>query len=164
MRPLKKLIFMRHGKSSWDYPVSDIDRPLQVRGIKDAQLVASEFMKFHEKIDASFSSPANRALHTGMIAMRILKIPYSNFQISNEMYDFSGNSVMEFVKKLEDNLTSVLIFGHNHALTEIVNLWGDSYIENVPTAGLVQLNFEIDTWRDISGGKTEKKLFPNQFK
>ena len=96
--------------------------------------------------------------------MRILKIPFSDFQISNELYDFSGNSVMEFVKKLDDNLTSVIIFGHNHALTEIANLWGDNYIENVPTAGLVQLNFEIDKWRNISRGRTAKQLFPKQFK
>lgn len=155
---------MRHGKSSWDFPVSDIDRPLQVRGIKDAQLVATEFLKSNTQIEASFSSPANRALHTGMIAMRTLQLPFANFLISNELYDFSGKSVMDFVKNLDDNLTSVIIFGHNHALTEIANLWGDVYIENVPTAGLVQLNFEIDKWRDTSGGRTEKMIFPKQFK
>jgi phosphohistidine phosphatase len=58
----------------------------------------------------------------------------------------------------------VLIFGHNHAFTEIVNVWGDQYIENVPTAGLVQLNFDIDNWRNIVKGKTKTILFPKQLK
>ena len=95
-----------------------------------------------------------------MIAMRTLQLPFANFLISNELYDFSGKSVMDFVKNLDDNLTTVIIFGHNHAFTQIANLWGDVYIENVPTAGLVQLNFEIDKWRDIIRRKNGKNDIP----
>ena len=135
---------MRHGKSSWDFSVSDRDRPLEERGISDAHLVASALENLDLKIHASFSSPANRALHTAMIVLRTLDFPFSKFHISNDLYDFSGESVVQFVKDLDDKLETVLIFGHNHAFTQIVNAFGNQYIENVPTAGLVQLNFEVD--------------------
>lgn len=155
---------MRHGKSSWDFSVADADRPLQERGINDAYLVAREFNETHINIDACFSSPANRALHTGVITTRVLNFPLSQFHISKELYDFSGNSVIEFVKNLDNKLNTVLIFGHNHAFTQIVNMWGDKMITNVPTAGLVQLNFDVDNWQSIVKGKTKTVLFPKQLK
>tara|TARA_R110000796_G_scaffold35017_3_gene90229 strand:+ start:214524 stop:214991 length:468 start_codon:yes stop_codon:yes gene_type:complete len=155
---------MRHGKSSWDFSVSDRDRPLEERGISDAHLIASELENLNIKIEASYSSPANRALHTAMIVLRALNFPFSKFHISNDLYDFSGESVVQFVKDLDDKIETVLIFGHNHAFTQIVNAFGNSYIENVPTAGLVQLNFEVDKWSDINNGITKKSLFPKQLK
>ena len=62
---MKNLFLMRHGKSSWELNVSDQDRALLQRGITDAQLVATEFAGKNLKIDYVFSSPANRAFHTG---------------------------------------------------------------------------------------------------
>ncbi|MBU2994867.1 histidine phosphatase family protein [Cellulophaga baltica] len=161
---MKTLILMRHGKSSWDLPVSDIDRALNERGVNDAHLVASEFIKTNLTIDALYSSPANRALHTSMIMLRSLDFPFSKFQIIKDLYDFSGESVMSFVKELNNDLNTVMIFGHNHAFTEIATTWGNYYIGNVPTAGLVKMNFDIDNWSEISKGKIETTIFPKQLK
>ncbi len=155
---------MRHGKSSWDLPVSDIDRALNERGVNDAYLVATTFKKSNLKIDAMFSSPANRALHTAMITSRTINFPLSDFQISNDLYDFSGDSVMQFVKELNNKLNTVMIFGHNHAFTEIATTWGNYYIGNVPTAGLVKINFDVDSWSEVSKGKIETTIFPKQLK
>jgi len=155
---------MRHGKSSWDYSVSDKDRPLKERGISDAELVATEAKKLNLSVDASFSSPANRALHTAMIALRTLEIPFQKFEVTNDLYDFSGESVMDFVHQLPNKLETVMIFGHNHAFTEIATAWGNYYIGNVPTSGFVQLNFEVSNWSDVSRGRIEKTIFPKELK
>ncbi|WP_047415405.1 histidine phosphatase family protein [Cellulophaga sp. Hel_I_12] len=161
---MKTLILMRHGKSSWDYAVDDADRPLQERGITDAYLVAHKFNQLQLPIDACYSSPANRALHTAMITSKVLNLPLHKFYVTKELYDFSGNSVVEFVKKLDDKLNTVLIFGHNHAFTEIVNKWGHKTIDNLPTAGLVVLNFEHDNWGTIANGKTKTVIVPKQLR
>lgn len=161
---MKTLILMRHAKSSWDLSVADQDRPLQQLGITDAYLVAKEFNVMKLNIDACYSSPANRALHTAMIALKTLDFPLEKFQVSKELYDFSGHSVMEFVKNLDNKLNTVLIFGHNHAFTEIVNLWGSKAIENLPTAGLVELIFETDNWARTESGKTKTVLMPKQLR
>ncbi|MEM9362329.1 MAG: histidine phosphatase family protein [Bacteroidota bacterium] len=161
---MKQIILMRHGKSSWDYEVSDKDRPLKERGINDAHLVAQKFGSLKVSIDFAISSPANRALHTSMIFLRGIDSDFSAFQVNNELYDFSGNSVATFVKGLSDTLDTVMIFGHNYAFTTLANTWGDTYIENLPTAGLVYIEFDVDAWSKIKKGRTKQTIFPKYLK
>ena len=161
---MKTLILVRHGKSSWEYSVGDKDRPLLQRGITDAFLVADHFNEQDLPIDAIFSSPANRALHTSMIFVRQLYFPLDKFKVVNELYDFSGEYVQQFVNGLTDNLNTVVIFGHNHAFTFIANSLGNSYIENVPTSGLVHLEFDVDQWSSVEKGVTKQTIFPKQLK
>lgn len=161
---MKTLILVRHGKSSWEYSVGDRDRPLLQRGINDAHLVSEKFSEQGIPIDAAFSSPANRALHTGMIFIRQLYLPLNKFQIVNELYDFSGEYILQFVKELNTKLNTVLIFGHNHAFTYIANSLGNTYIENVPTSGLVQLEFDVNDWKSVEKGSTKQTIFPKQLR
>lgn len=161
---MKQLILVRHGKSSWDYDVDDKDRPLQERGIADGHMVAAAFKGTNTAVDAIFSSPANRALHTCVIFMRALKFPFGNFELSNDLYEFSGQGVMDFVKGLDDSLQNVMIFGHNNAFTNVANYLGNKEIDNVPTTGLVHLTFETDTWAGLSGGTTTRLIFPKELK
>lgn len=161
---MKTLVLVRHGKSSWDYKVHDKDRPLQEKGINDAHKVAAAFKKQDIHIDAVFSSPANRALHTCMIFLRELNFPFSNFQVTNELYNFSGESVLRFIKNLNNTFETIMIFGHNYALTNIANTLGSTSIDNVPTSGLVQLSFDVAQWESIVDGITEKTIFPKQLR
>ncbi len=161
---MKTLILVRHGKSSWDYSVDDKDRPLQERGINDGHLVSKKFTSQEGAIDAVFSSPANRALHTCMIFLRQLNFPFIKFQVTNELYDFSGESVLNFVKKLDDRFNTVLIFGHNDAFTNVANSLGNSYIDSVSTTGLVQLDFEVKNWASVTKGITTRTIFPKDLK
>lgn len=161
---MKTLILVRHGKSSWEYSVGDKDRPLLQRGINDAHLVSENFNEQALPIDAAFSSPANRALHTSMIFVRQLYFPLNKFRVVNELYDFSGEYVLQFVRELDDDLDTVLIFGHNHAFTQIANSLGNIYIENVPTSGLVQLEFDTDNWKSVEKGSTKQTIFPKELR
>ncbi len=161
---MKTLILIRHGKSSWEYSVGDKDRPLLQRGITDAFLVADHLNEQGIPIDAFFSSPANRALHTSMIFVRQLYFPFDKFQVVSELYDFSGDYVLQFINGLADNLNTVAIFGHNHAFTFIANSLGNSYIENIPTSGLVQLEFDVDHWSSVEKGVTKQTIFPKQLR
>ncbi|MDF0708645.1 SixA phosphatase family protein [Flagellimonas okinawensis] len=161
---MKQLILMRHGKSSWDYDVSDLDRPLKERGINDAHMVAKTFGLHAPQIDFIYSSPANRALHTSMIFVRSLEYDLSNYSVAKALYDFAGNSVEQFVRNLDNDWGTVAIFGHNYAFTSLANTWGDQYIENVPTAGLVHITFGVDDWSKITGGTTKQMVFPKHLK
>lgn len=161
---MKTILLVRHAKSSWEYHVSDRDRPLIERGIEDADKVAREFRKLSVNIDAAFSSPANRALHTAMIFLRSLKFPFSKFEISNSLYDFGGEEVRSFIRSLDNDLETVLLFGHNEAFTHLVNSLGNQYVGNVPTSGLVELKFDIKDWGSLEKGTTGRILFPKDLK
>lgn len=161
---IKRLILVRHGKSSWEFNVNDRDRPLKQRGINDALLVAENFQQKDYKIDAVFSSPANRAHSTCKIFKTSLGWKADNIKVVEDLYDFSGERLIIFIKKLDNNLNTVAIFGHNHAFTSIANLYGDQFINNVPTSGLVVLKFNIDDWQHAKYGQTELIMFPRDFK
>ena len=65
MQTTKTLIVVRHAKSSWKYPaLSDLDRPLNKRGKRDAPMMAKIMCQKNIRIDAILSSPAQRTLKT----------------------------------------------------------------------------------------------------
>lgn len=159
---MKTLIFVRHAKSSWDYRVEDIDRPLEESGIKAAYKVAEVLQSYKIQIDVTYSSPAARALATCMIFLRELKIPYESFYCVDDLYDFSGDKVLQFIKQLNESTSTVMLFGHNNAFTNLVNKLGSLPIENVPTAGMVELNFGAVSWKSVAKGVTMRTIFPKQ--
>ena len=161
---MKTLILVRHGKSSWEYNVSDRERPLKSRGLNDAKLVASEFLKSHDIPERIFSSPANRALTTCKVFTKVFGLSEDMILISDDLYDFGGESVITFIKNLSNNINSVMIFGHNHAFTSISNIFGSNFIDNLPTSGLVKINMEIDDWKDLKQGETEALIIPKELK
>ncbi len=161
---MKNLIVIRHAKSSWDAPLKDIDRPLDNRGIKDAHLVASKALSFLPKTFLVYSSTAKRASETAIIFAQNFLYPIENIVFKEELYTFDGNNLERIVKSLNNRYDNVILFGHNEAITNFVNKFGDIYIENVPTSGFVSLKFDSDNWQFIDRGRTIKTLFPKDLK
>ncbi|MBT8246014.1 MAG: histidine phosphatase family protein [Winogradskyella sp.] len=160
----KRVILIRHAKSSWEYGIGDIDRPLKKRGIKDASTIAKVFKEKNYVLDRIYSSPANRAFSTCNIFKRNLNWTDNEIEIVNELYDFGGESVLNFIATLNNTLDTVVIFGHNHAFTAIANMLGDKFIDNLPTSGLVVLKFNIDSWEFARYGETELLMFPRDYR
>ena len=96
--------------------------------------------------------------------MDVFGLSENSFTIDEDLYDFSGEDVINFIKKLPNTIDSAMIFGHNHAFTSIANIFGDRFIDNLPTSGLVKLNFDIDNWQDFKQGTTELVIIPKELK
>jgi len=161
---MKTITLIRHGKSSWNFDVSDKNRPLKSRGINDANLVANQFVKQNEIPNKIFSSPANRALSTCKIFTKNFNLSEEEINIVEALYDFGGDSVIGFIQALPNNCDDIMIFGHNHAFTSISNIFGSIFIDNLPTSGLVKIKFEIDNWKDLKKGTTELIIIPKELK
>ncbi|WP_066225407.1 SixA phosphatase family protein [Formosa haliotis] len=161
---MKKLILIRHGKSSWKYDVEDMYRPLKSVGEANTIKVCKTFLEMSEiSLKNVFSSPSKRTRDTCEIFIKNYSNPDKiEPQIIQNLYDFEGRKLVQFIKSLDNDLDTVFIFGHNNALTNFVNAYGDFYIENVPTSGLVVLEFLIDNWSDLSKGSIKLKLFPKE--
>jgi len=127
-------------------------------------LVSKEFTGYEIRPEIVFSSPAKRAFETCKIFVRNLNIIEENVRINEDLYDFGGQNVVKFIKLMSDNYKTVMIFGHNHALTSIVNTYGNVYVDNLPTSGLVVIAFDIENWSDLKQGKTVKTIFPRDLK
>ncbi|MFH4969136.1 histidine phosphatase family protein [Gaetbulibacter sp. M240] len=161
---MKKIILVRHGKSSWEHDVIDHERPLNNRGILDATRVAETFKRENIVVDLILSSDAKRASTTCNIFVKSLEINNKIVDFNHGLYDFSGESVVKIIKSCSDSVNTLMIFGHNHAFTSIANAFGDLYIENVPTSGLVALDLDIDHWQNLKQGKTILTILPRDIK
>lgn len=161
---MKTIVLIRHAKSSWDHDVNDLKRPLSERGLSDASLLAKAFMAYNFKPDAIYSSPAKRALSTCNIFMENLSLSEELLSIEEQVYDFGGNRVLQFIKALNNDFERVMIFGHNHAFTALTNSLGDMAIDNLPTSGLVMIHFNVETWKAVTQGTTKMILKPRDFK
>lgn len=161
---MKTIILVRHGKSSWEHDLSDKERPLVARGKNDAKLVANQFIRQSKVPKLICSSPAKRALNTCKIFIKSLDMSEDSIYIVDELYDFGGENIINFIKKLPNTYDEVMIFGHNHAFTSICNIFGSIFIDNLPTCGLVKINFNSDDWEKIKTGDTEFIIIPKELR
>jgi phosphohistidine phosphatase len=161
---MKRLIFVRHGKSSWDSAVEDKERELKKRAYEDADRVISTFKTYLDFSPEVFSSPATRAVTTAKLFKNQLDIEDQHFHVIPQLYTFDSDEVLQFIRNIDDGLDNVMLFGHNPAYTELVNRLGSLPIENLPTTGLVSIIFEIESWNQIQKGETHLHLFPKNLR
>lgn len=161
---MKKLILVRHAKSSWKEDVKDHDRGLKARGCTDAELVSLKFKEYSLLPDKVLSSTAKRAKTTAQIFSKKLNLDSELIELNKNIYDFSGENLIKTIKETSDNYDVIMVFGHNFALTNFVNTFGDMPIENVPTSGLVVIEFQVDSWKFIYKGETIKVIFPRDLR
>lgn len=161
---MKKLILVRHGKSSWEKDLPDEERPLKKRAYKDADVVIEAFKNFSNESNTLWSSYAVRALTTAKIFKESLGVQDEDFEVKNSLYTFNAFQLLKTITTCDDSVKSLMIFGHNPALTHIANQLGDHEFDNVPTTGLVVLEFETDSWNDLKDGKTILYLFPKNLR
>ena len=161
---MKNLILIRHAKSSWDAPLIDKDRPLSTRGINDAHLMAANVEGFLPQSYIVWSSTAQRARNTAYIFAETLSIPLETIIFKDDLYTFDAGKLEKIIKKCDNQFDNLILFGHNDAITNFVNIFGNQALDNVKTAGFVSMSFDVKDWNDIKKGITEKVLFPSDLK
>jgi len=157
-------MLVRHAKSSWDAPLRDFDRPLTSNGIHDAHLVSSEISKHIPKMYLLWSSPAKRAVETAVIFAQNISFPVESIVFKEELYTFDGKKLEEIIKSCPDVYDNLIVFGHNEAITNFVNKFGNIFVDNVSTSGFVKIIFENTSWNNIENGITKKVIFPRDLK
>jgi phosphohistidine phosphatase len=159
---MKSLILVRHSKSSWDLPVLDIQRTITEVGILNIQKVAAMAKEILPNKYTIWSSNAVRASQTALLFCKQALLDANKIEFKDNLYTFDENQLEKEIKKCSNEVENLILFGHNEAITNFVNKFGDKYITNVPTAGFVYLKFEQNSWKDINKGKTIKTIFPKE--
>lgn len=161
---MKTLLLVRHAKSSWEHDVIDHERPLNERGIKDAGIVSHHLKKSDPTIEAVLCSDSTRTRDTAAIFFKNLELDASLLQLNHDLYDFAGSNLLRVIEESDNTVNNLMVFGHNHAITSFVNSYGSVFIENVPTCGVVQIEFNSPNWKGLTKGKTLNTLFPKELK
>lgn len=161
---MKTLLFLRHAKSSWKHDLSDHKRPLKGRGKRDAVLISEHVKSLVNKPQMMIISDAVRAQMTANYFIEAWKMKKEDVVYNHHLYDFSGQQVMEVIKSIDNSLDRVLIVGHNHAFTSIVNMLGNIYMDNLPTCGFVEIEFPVEEWNKVTNGLTKLIVVPRDLK
>lgn len=167
---MKTLLLVRHAKSSWnDADISDMDRPLKRSGVKDALAVSEKIKSLRVLPDLIITSPAVRAVTTALIFARTLKYHYNRITINDIAYDFSKDALLPLIRNVDDKYDSVMLVGHDPALTYLLNDLTGKVFDKTPTSSVVKISFRVKHWHKIMPGngkfifmespQKEKKLF-----
>ncbi len=146
---MKRVYILRHAKSSWDNPVlKDYDRPLKKRGKKDAKLIGEYLKEQNIKIDKIISSGAKRAKKT---AKKVAKELNLEVEIDDKLYMCEIDNILDVIQEIDDTLESILIVSHNLAVSNFVyHFIPKRDFEWIPTAGLVGIEFDVNSFKEIN--------------
>lgn len=162
----KKLYLLRHAKSSWKFPdLSDFERPLNKRGQRDAPLMGSILKGLNIFPDLILSSPAKRAITTANLVAQGIHFPLDEIKSRMDLYHASTESVLKMILNFKDKHKKIMLVGHNEWLTNLANILNPKQIDNIVTCGIVSLEFEVKSWKEIkiSSGKLLFYEYPKKY-
>ena len=161
---MKKLILARHAKSSWEYAIADIDRPLNNRGLHDAPVMADYLKSQNVVIDIIISSPALRARTTAQYYVDKLQASDQQLQIDDSIYEAHEQDLLKIINELDNDICSVMLVGHNPTFTFLANILANEHIVNMPTCSSVTISFDVSDWQQVKvgGGIMERFDYPKK--
>lgn len=147
---MKKLILIRHAKSSWDKPwQNDHDRPLADRGLRDAPIMAKRLKKRGIHPDRILSSSALRAIETAKITAQELSYPEEKIECEKNLFHASPNMILKYIHQQKDSHDTLFLIGHNPGMNELINELGID-LDNLPTCGHIGFKLDAKSWSELN--------------
>jgi phosphohistidine phosphatase len=158
---VKRLVLMRHAKSSWDEPATaDHDRPLSARGLRDAPHMGERLAQRGIRPDLVLTSTAERARRTAALVERALDAGTLPTVTEARIYMASPAEILAVMNELDDAYGDVLVIGHNPGMTALVNLLLPHLeLDNLPTAGVVAVDCEEPSWRELASARHTLRFY-----
>ena len=155
---MKKLYLIRHAKSSWkDITLKDFDRPLNSRGKQNAPLMGNILKQKNISPNLFLSSPAKRAKKTAKIIAKTIEYK-NNIEYDKSIYDNHFDELDTIITSIEDSFDKVFLVGHNPSLNSFIEDYLGMW-ENIPTCGIVSIEFDIKSWKEITPKKASLEFF-----
>jgi phosphohistidine phosphatase len=166
---MRRLMLFRHAKTEHDAPSGrDQDRRLDNRGRHDAAEIGLFIGQNPPFPSLVLVSHAVRALQTWEIAWEAMKelVPAPEVELTPELYGADVPRLLEAVRNASvTDPKRLMLVGHNPGMHELaLALAGsgaarDALADNLPTAGLAILDFDIDDWTNVRIRRGRLELF-----
>ncbi len=154
LKPMHTLFLLRHAKSSWDNAIlDDIDRPLNKRGKGDAPLMGRFLTEKGDIPELIISSTAKRALSTAKRVANEIGYKSSKIKKNEKLYMADTEDFRNVIEEIDDNIRKLMLVSHNNGITDFANFISNSDIGNIPTCGIVKIEFTLTRWKDITHTK-----------
>ena len=146
---MKRLLVLRHAKSSWaDTSLDDWQRPLNDRGRRDAPRAGAWLRDRSLVPDLIVTSDAVRARETA--AAVATAAGYTRAMVVEpSLYHATPADAIAVLKNIShQSAHTILIVGHNPGLEDLVSRLSGEHHDMV-TAALVELAVPIDRWSEL---------------
>lgn len=149
---MKELLVMRHAKSSWDsLAQTDFERPLNLRGERDAPRMGGFLAERSLLPDLILSSPAERAKQTAELVCDAADY-HGDLHFHRGIYHADSETLLELISQLPDSYERVMLVGHNPGFEDLVeDLCGAN--ARMPTAAIAYILLGIASWADAEDGQ-----------
>ena len=159
----KTLYILRHAKAEIGTATQeDFDRALVERGLQGAGLIAAYMIKKRMRPEHVWCSSAMRTRQTVGKLQEYFTPPLA-VEYRDKMYNASAGEMLSMLASVGNDVSSMMMVAHNpgmHQLAvKLARTGDDAMLDTLaikfPTASLVVVEFETDSWRDIavSSGK-----------
>ena len=100
-----------------------------------------------------------RAFTTCKIFAEELNYPESAIDIKEEIYGASVEQMLFMINRLDNRWDTVCLFGHNPTFTYLAEKLAEVNIGNLPTCGIVGIEFGVEIWAAVSLGSGEQIIY-----
>jgi phosphohistidine phosphatase len=149
---MRRLIVMRHAKSSWADPGQrDLDRPLNKRGRRAAKLLGGWFRDKGYRPDRALVSTARRAQETWAGVVAAAGAAPTTY--APEIYNAAPETLLAVLRAAPD-VACVLLLGHQPGIGAFARRLlaeppGDADFAKFPTGATAVVDFEADGWAEV---------------
>ncbi len=155
-----QLTLIRHAKSSWgDTALSDFDRPLNERGLRDIALMGNILNEKLAIFDQLISSPAKRAITTSKLFAEKLGHPDKDIKLEQQLYNASLHTLLKVIHQLDSTVKHCVLVAHNPGLSMLADHLDSGQTGDLPTCAVVSFTFELNDWQAIGRGNGKLVLF-----
>lgn len=155
---MKHLYLLRHAHAaSQDLGFADFDRPLDKKGQEGGAAVAYYLSQKKITFDIVLCSAALRAQET-LEPLRPI-IGTNNIEISEKFYNIPEDKILDSLRQLSKDITTVLYIGHNPGITFFILKFAKTLpqflMEGITPATLAGFQFPLQQWEDLTWGSGE---------
>ncbi|MEM9046409.1 MAG: histidine phosphatase family protein [Pseudomonadota bacterium] len=154
---MKKVILLRHAKSSWSDPnVDDHDRPLNKRGKAAAPVIAQWLAHRAHLPDTVLCSSAKRTRQT-VKRMKMVLPELPDPKVDKSLYHAPPDDMRSRLVKLPKGCDTVLLVGHQPGIGALARKLSEARVrrrcarafQHFPTAAAAVLEFDIRDWSEL---------------
>ena len=162
---MKRLLLLRHAKSSWEHPgLDDFERPLSPRGRKAAPKVGRYLRSENLRPDRVLCSPARRTEETWAAVAHELGGDVE-MEFVPDLYLAPPSTFLTAMQTQPVEIQTLMLVGHNPgtqlSALRLLNTDPDPAAntvdwarmrEKVPTGALIEITFDVDLWGEVDWG------------
>jgi phosphohistidine phosphatase len=150
---MKRLTLIRHANADWkNASVPDFDRPLNKRGLSEAEAIGKLLLEQELVPDLLLASSARRTQQTAEIIVRRLTLTARRAKAAEVLYLAPLEEILALVHNTGPKVQHLAIVGHNPGLSELAKRLAPEGIAvaNLTTGAACTLTFTARTWVNIA--------------